>query len=153
VRGIVGEIGRLHSDDVTILDMEASIEHLSRGTVRHVEQLLVVAEPYYRALETVGRIVPLARELGIPDVQAIANKVRSEEDEAAIRAYCERLDVEVAGVVPFDESVQAADRANRALLDYDPDAPAVAAIATIVDAVHSAASATGAPPQEEPLPS
>ena len=58
--------------DVTILDTEASIEHMTRGTVRSVDAVLLVTEPYYRSLETTGRLAPLARELGIPRVWAVA---------------------------------------------------------------------------------
>ncbi|MBA2454543.1 MAG: hypothetical protein H0V47_15340, partial [Chloroflexia bacterium] len=65
---MVAELGSLRPDDVTVLDMEASIEHLTRGTVRDVEKLLIVTEPYFRSLETLGRTVPLARELGLADL-------------------------------------------------------------------------------------
>ncbi len=112
--------------------MEASIEHLSRGTVRHVEVLLVVAEPYYRALETLKRTVPLARELNIPRVYVVANKVRSSTDETAIQEFSVRAGVEVIGAIPFDEAVQEADRQNRALVEYMPTAPSVLAIRQIV---------------------
>jgi CO dehydrogenase maturation factor len=120
---------------VTVLDMEASIEHLSRGTLRDVETLLIVTEPYFRALETLGRTVPLARALGIPQMYVVANKVRSERDEAAIREYSTRLGMEVLGIVPFDEAAQEADRQNQALVEYRPNAPAVQAIAGMVDAL------------------
>ncbi len=43
MRSIVGEIVS-GSEGVTVMDMEASIEHLSRGTLRHVDALLVVVE-------------------------------------------------------------------------------------------------------------
>ncbi len=135
MRGVVAELGTLRPEDVTILDMEASIEHLSRGTVRHVDTLLVVVEPYFRALETLGRIVPLARELGIPKIFVVANKVRSADDDAAIRDYCDRLGVSVIGSIPFDEAVQEADRLGRALIDYMPTAPAVLAIAELTDRI------------------
>jgi CO dehydrogenase maturation factor len=119
---------------VTILDMEASIEHLTRGTVRTSDVLLLVTEPYYRALETMGRMAPLARELGIPFVLAVANKVRSERDEAAIREYAARRGiVEIAGVVPYDERVVEADRQGRAVIDVDPTAPAVVAISALAE--------------------
>jgi len=124
---------------VTVLDMEASIEHLSRGTLRDVETLLIVTEPYFRALETLGRTVPLARELGIPQISVVANKVRSERDEATIREYTARLGLDLLAVVPFDEAAQEADRANQALVEYRPTAPAVQAIARIVDALSSQA--------------
>ena len=64
----MGELGQHRPADVTVLDMEASLEHLTRGTVRNVDVLLVVAEPYYRSPETAGRLVPLARELGLERV-------------------------------------------------------------------------------------
>jgi CO dehydrogenase nickel-insertion accessory protein CooC1 len=70
----MGELPDQGSSDVTVLDMEASIEHLTRGTVRNVDVLLVVTEPYYRSLETTGRVVPLARELGLERVWVVANK-------------------------------------------------------------------------------
>ncbi len=121
--------------------MEASIEHLSRGTVRHVETLLIVTEPYFRALETFKRTVPLARELGIPNIYVVANKVRSDRDEAMIREYGTRLDVDVIGVIPYDDAVQEADRQGRALIDYMPGSPAANAISRIVDALATPARA------------
>jgi CO dehydrogenase maturation factor len=71
VRSLVGEIGQARPDDVTIVDMEASLEHLGRATVGTADVLLLVAEPYFRSLETVGRIVPLARELGVPHLDPV----------------------------------------------------------------------------------
>ena len=129
----MGELPSQRPEDVTILDMEASIEHLTRGTVRNVDALLAVAEPYYRSLETTGRLVPLARELGLERVWVVANKVRNERDEAAIREYCARRGFEIVGVVPFDEAVAEADRLGRALIDERPTAAAVVAVDALTD--------------------
>jgi CO dehydrogenase maturation factor len=131
----MGGLTDRQSGEVTILDMEASIEHLTRGTVRNVDVLLVVTEPYYRSLETTGRMIPLARDLGLDKVWVVANKVRSSRDEAAIREYCERRDFEIIGLVPFDESVTEADRGGQALIDHAPDADAVRAVAAIAEAL------------------
>jgi len=65
--------------------MEASLEHMRRGTVRHVDTMLIVTEPYFRSLETAARLAELGREIGIQRVAAVANKVRTEEEEAAVR--------------------------------------------------------------------
>ena len=90
MRSLLGELATGGTnEEVTITDMEASIEHMSRATIRHVEAMLIVTEPYYRSLETVGRIAPLARELGIEHIWAVANKVRSPRDEEILRSYCE----------------------------------------------------------------
>ena len=127
MRGVVGELGKHRPDDVTILDTEASIEHMTRGTVRTSDAVLLVTEPYFRSLETTGRLAPLAQELGIPYVWAVANKVRASVDEAAIREYCARHGIELLAVVPFDPRVTEADNAGLAVLDHAPDAPAVLA--------------------------
>ena len=108
--------------------MEASIEHLGRGTPGGVDSLLIVVEPYYRALETAGRIAPLARELGIRGVFAVANKLRDDEDGRVIREYCGSHDIDLALEIPFDEDVRDADRLGRAVIDHAPDGTHVRAV-------------------------
>lgn len=121
MRGVSAAI--LPTDDaVSLLDMEASIEHLGRATPQGVDVMLVVVEPYYRALETASRIAPLARQLGIPRLLTIANKVRDAEDSRVIREFCASHDLDLALEVPFDEAVREADRQGRALIDVTPDA-------------------------------
>ena len=99
---------------VTVVDMEAGLEHLSRGTDRHVDMLLIVTEPYFKALETARRCAELAKELGIPRIAAVANKYRSSEDLAAIRSYAEKHGLELVGEIPYDEAIQRADLAAEA---------------------------------------
>lgn len=144
MRGLLGELATGNNGEtMTITDMEASIEHMSRGTIRHVDAMLMVTEPYFRSLETVGRMAPLARELGIEHVWAVANKVRSARDEEIIRSYCTDHGVELAAVVPWDEAIQDADREGRALMDYQPEAPAVVAVQGIADLVEGKAGSNG----------
>src|SRR5215210_94094 len=123
-----------HSDapeDVCILDTEASPEHLSRGTAQHAETMLVVVEPYYKSLETGRRMSLLGKDLGIPRVALVANKLRDERDRAAVDEFARANGLEVAGYVPFDDGMPDAERAGVAPLDHDPGTPAVAAIADI----------------------
>lgn len=113
------------SDDITIMDMEASLEHLSRGTVRHVDVLLIVTEPYYRSLETARRTLPLARGLGINHIYAVVNKYRSEEDQKAVTEFCEKNDLEIIAKIPFDENVTQADLEGKSLYDFNSESPVV----------------------------
>lgn len=116
------------SGEMTLLDLEASIEHLGRATPQGADALLVVVEPYYRALETAARIAPLARSLGIPRVLAVANKVRDAEDLRVIGEFLHAHQLELAATIPFDEAVRDADRLGRPVLDHAPDAPSVRAV-------------------------
>lgn len=113
---------------VTIMDLEASPEHLSRGTARHADILLLVAEPYFRSLETVRRQAELAAELPNTRVMVVANKIRDVQDAEAISEFCERMSVEVLGTIPWSEEVMDADRAAVPLIDHSPDGPAAVAI-------------------------
>lgn len=128
VRGFVGELVRHQDGGDIVLDMEAGLEHLSRGTGRYVDTVVAVLEPYYRSLETGRRVTELAGELGIGRIRALANKVRTEEDREAIREYCGRHGLELLGEVPWDEALLAAERAGTPPVDYAPDAPAVRAV-------------------------
>lgn len=132
VREIVGAAVEAAGEPV-ILDMEASLEHMRRGTVRHVDKLLVVAEPYYRALEAAGRLVRLAREMGLEEIYGVANKVRTTVEEQVVLEYFGSLAIPVIAVIPFDETVTAADLEGRPLLDYDPEAPSVRAVAGMLE--------------------
>ncbi|SNR81946.1 AAA family ATPase [Blastococcus mobilis] len=109
----LGAPGRL-----VVVDMEASPEHLSRGTVRHVDAVLLVAEPYYRSLETVRRMSALVAELTVPYVAVVANKVRSTGDREAVEEFCARHGLAFAGAVPWSDAVGAADRARVAVADW-----------------------------------
>jgi len=115
-------------EDVCILDTEASPEHLSRGTAQYAETMLVVVEPYYKSLETGRRMSLLGKDLGLPRVALVANKLRDERDHAVVREFAAANGLDIAGFIPFDESMPDAERAGRAPLDHDPDTPAVAAI-------------------------
>ena len=114
--------------EAILLDMEASLEHMRRGTVRHVDSMLIVTEPYFRSLETAARLAELGREIGIVHVRAIANKVRSEEEEAAVRDFCSRHGIEVAALIRFDPEVTRVDLAGKSLLDMAPDSSAARSI-------------------------
>lgn len=130
-----------------VVDMEAGLEHLSRGTTRHVDALFAVAEPYYRSLETARRVCELAAELGIGRVGLVANKVRDAADAAAIRTHAERHGLVLEVEVPFDAAAPEADRAGRGLLDVGgADAPAVRALERL--AASLIADPTGATPND-----
>ena len=73
-------------DDVVIMDMEAGLEHLGRGTAANMDQFLVVVEPGARSVQTYGNVKRLAADLGVKRVRVVANKVRDERDEAYVRS-------------------------------------------------------------------
>lgn len=106
----------LHSDDVVIMDMEAGLEHLGRGTAQDMEQFVVVIEPGARSIQTYKNVKRLATQLGIKRVRVVANKVRNAEDEAYIR---ERIPEEdLLGFMHYNQDVIDADRKGQSPYDF-----------------------------------
>ncbi|MBF6613261.1 MAG: AAA family ATPase [Chloroflexi bacterium] len=119
--------------DVTLLDMEAGLEHLGRGTVEHVDVLLIVVEPYYRALEAGVRIRDLAAQLHIPQLSVVANSIRTTHDREAVEQYCRSHDLELLASIPYDEAVIEAEQSGVAPVDFVPQSEAVQAIGALAD--------------------
>ena len=98
----------LQKEDVVVLDMEAGLEHLGRGTTDCVDRFLVVVEPGSRSVQTYESVKRLATELGIRQVDVVANKVADEADESFLR---EHIPPEaLLGIIHLDEAVRCADR-------------------------------------------
>jgi len=96
------------SDDQTvILDMEAGVEHLGRGTAQGVDRMLVVVEPGRRSIATARTIKQYAADIGLHDVAVIVNKYRSEEQLRSIEKELEGLPV--VGRIPYDDYIAGAD--------------------------------------------
>lgn len=103
----------LDKQEVVVLDMSAGIEHLTRGTARGVDFMLVVTEPTRTSIKTAGLVKRLSAELGIKNVKILGNKVRKEEE---IKYLQDNFSPgEIIGVLPFEEKVwerSMADSAN-----------------------------------------
>jgi len=117
--------------------MEAGLEHLSRsgGTLRYVDQLLVVTEPYARAIETARRTIRLAKDLGIGSIGLLANKVRDDSELRLLDSVREETCVPLLGVIPYDEVARVADREGRPPIDVAPGSALVRAIEQLASAL------------------
>lgn len=105
----------LRSSDVVIMDMEAGLEHLGRGTTEGVDQFIVVIEPGARSVQTYKNVKRLAMDLGVRQVRVVANKVRDEEDEAFIRSRIPAEDL--LGCIHYNPEVIDADRKGKSPYD------------------------------------
>jgi len=109
----------LEREEVVILDMEAGIEHLGRGTARGVDQLIVVVEPGRRSIQTAFRIKDLARDIGIENIVAVGNKIRTNSDREFLIANMP--DFRFLGFIPYEEKIVEADLANVSPFDLNKD--------------------------------
>jgi CO dehydrogenase maturation factor len=121
----------LRRNQSLILDMEAGVEHLGRGTAGSVDAFVIVVEPGLRSLGTAELIRGLAGEIGIQQIYLVANKVRSAEDEAFVRSHADGLPL--LGSLPYTSAAVVADQGGVAVFDGAPEL--VAAAERIADAL------------------
>jgi CO dehydrogenase maturation factor len=104
----------LARDEIVIMDMSAGTEHLSRGTARAVDILIIVVEPSRASIETAKRISQSAKELSIKRVVVVANKVRKGSEKSYISSCLSNM--EILGYIPFDSALTDADIGGRPVM-------------------------------------
>lgn len=86
-----------------VLDMEAGLEHLGRGTAQYVGALVIVAEPTIASARTAARIARLARGLRLRVPGVVLNKVSSASEKEKVEPYLDGLPV--FATLPVDDAV------------------------------------------------
>jgi len=104
--------------DVVILDMEAGVEHLGRGTASAVDAFIIVVEPGRRSLDTARMVRDLAREIRVPHLYIVGNKVRNDSDRRFIEANSP--DLPVIGFLSQTADAIEADLQGAAAFDLAP---------------------------------
>jgi CO dehydrogenase maturation factor len=104
-------------EEALIIDMEAGLEHLGRGSTGHVDALVIVVEPGQRAMNTAKQIKKLGEDLKIKNMMIVGNKITSDEDRRLIEEQLS--DFPVLGHMSFNPKILQADREGRSPYDMD----------------------------------
>lgn len=103
------------SKEIVLLDMAAGIEHLGRATAKAVDRLIIVVEPGKKSIDTAFRIKRLAQDIGVTNIAAVGNKVRSNLDkDYMIKSLPGFI---FLGFIPFDSAIIDADITNSKTLE------------------------------------
>lgn len=106
-----------------IIDNEAGMEHISRGTIGKVDLLLLVSDYSRRSIQAVGRIKVLSEELklNIPKMGLIVNKAPNGEISESIREEIENQNLDLLGVIPLDPTISEYDANGIPLIQMPED--------------------------------
>jgi len=115
----------LKRDEALVMDMEAGVEHLGRGTAESVDILIIVIEPGTRSVDTARNIKRLATDIGLKRIVAVLNKSRGETDMEFARERLQELDIELIGSIPFNDCVVSADLEDVSPMDSEECLPVV----------------------------
>lgn len=112
----------LSRSEVVILDMDAGVENLGRGTAKGVNAFLIVVEPGQRSFQTARAIRKLAKDLGVVKCYVIGSKTKDEADRQFIKQNLS--DFEVLGFINYYSEVAEADRLGKSVFEAAPQAVA-----------------------------
>jgi CO dehydrogenase maturation factor len=121
----------IERDEYVIVDMEAGLEHLGRGTTAYIDALIVVVEPGQRSFQTAQQVKRLASDLGITRIYVVGNKVQGEEDIVLMKKHLG--DLPLIGIMTHNDRIMEADKQGRS--PYDMDAKIKAEVSVIIDAL------------------
>lgn len=105
-----------YREETVILDMEAGLEHLGRGTARAVDVLIIIVEPGRRSMETARSIVKLASDLGVQCIRLVMNKMVDDDDAALLKESFP--EDQILGFISFDRELMKLDREGKAPYDF-----------------------------------
>ena len=114
IRALVSDLV-LYKNETLIMDMEAGIEHLGRGTAKGVDIMIVVVEPGQRSIDCADTVIRMAGEIGIRKLGFVLNKVTGAQDEEFIRKSLPGQ--EILTVIPYSDAIRSADRDGVSALD------------------------------------
>ena len=115
-------------DEIIIVDFEAGLEHLGRGTAKGIDIMLVITEPSQKSLDLCSKIIELSKKLGIINVYLVANKVIDDAQLTIINNRIRNWEVPLYHSIPFDTEIGKADLNGTSPLDFNPDSEAIKSI-------------------------
>jgi CO dehydrogenase maturation factor len=107
----------IQREEALIIDMEAGLEHLGRGSTGYVDALLIVVEPGQRAINTARQVKKLGEDLKIKKIMIVGNKVASDRDRQIIEENLS--DFPILGHMSFNPKILQADREGKSPYDLD----------------------------------
>ena len=115
-------------NEIVVVDMEAGVEHMGRGTASQVDIMLIVADSSRKSLEIAKKLSGLAHEAGIKNVFIVGNRVRDSEETLLISDFTEKNNLPLLALIPYDDIIVKADRVGEAPLKYAETSESVKAI-------------------------
>jgi len=119
-------------NEAVVLDFEAGVEHIGRGTARQVDALLIVADSNLKSLEIAKHIHDLASNAGMQNLYLVGNRIMNETQEEAVTRFAEKNGLSILTFIPFDSKVIEADTLGETPLK-NKEISAVRAIDNICD--------------------
>jgi CO dehydrogenase maturation factor len=105
-------------NEAVVMDMEAGVEHMGRGTAKHVDTMLIITDSSLKSMETAKKVHTLATQVGIKRIFLVGNKIAEKDEENAIKQFASGNNLVLLDLIPYDEQILKADRKGETPLNY-----------------------------------
>lgn len=129
----------IERNDYVIVDMEAGLEHLGRGTTEYIDALIVVVEPGKRSCQTAYQVRKLAGDIGVRRVYIVANKVTGDGDIQYIKRNLPGF--VLLGTMSYNDAIIEADK--HGLSPYGTDQKIKDEVLRIIEALRNEINLAG----------
>ena len=94
-----------------VMDNEAGLEHVARGTLPRVDTMLLISDCSRRGVQAAARVAEMVDEMGLnPGKMGIViNRAPEGKLDSGVQAEIEKYGLELLGVLPQDEAVYRCD--------------------------------------------
>ena len=117
-----------------VIDNEAGLEHVSRGTLPHVDTMLLSSDCSRRGIQAVARIAEMVRELDLKptNLYLLVNRAPNGELNPGVLEEIQKHDLPLLGVLPQDELVYQYDCEGKPSSQVPDETPVKAALHAIM---------------------
>lgn len=120
-------------DEAVVMDMEAGVEHMGRGTAKHVDTMLLITDSSLKSLEIAKKLQTLAKEAGIKRIVLVGNKIAEKDEENAIKKFARVNKLVLLDLMPYDAQILKADRDGETPLRYAKTSKGLRAVRRICE--------------------
>ena len=120
-----------------VMDNEAGLEHVARGTLPHVDTMLLISDCSRRGIQAVARLAEMVSEMDLnpTTVGLIVNRAPAGELDAGVREEIEKHGLKLLGVLPQDEAVYRCDCAGEPSAKLPESNPVKVALKGIMQSI------------------
>ncbi|MEM2093212.1 MAG: AAA family ATPase [Candidatus Bathyarchaeia archaeon] len=105
--------------EAVVVDMEAGVEHIGRGTAQHVDHMLAVVNANLKSLEIAKHIHDLAVKAGMRQISLVANKIENEAQKSFIEGFALENGLKVLDFIPYDQKIAEVEMQGETPLKYE----------------------------------
>ena len=120
-----------------VMDNEAGLEHVARGTLPHVDTLLLISDCSRRGIQAVARIAEMVEEMDLNPgrMGLIVNRAPGGMLDDGVKAEIEKHGLKLLGVLPHDEAVYRCDCQGEPSAKLPQDDPMKTALKGIMQSI------------------